>query len=213
MPKKIKPELKELFTDEVLERINSGKWGLKHIEYLYQHQDKYGLDSTEINLYVLHVYRYTYNQAMIDGQIDPDEMSYLNQIKQLYNHNNPPKTISEVMTMKNHIHALTQGFKYNQEIKAINDIDAIPSEKNSLKRASENAYKKQLKLAAISATMYAAEKRRKAKIKKQQEEQALQIEKEKQMHEEEKEILSDKRRYLPKYPRPKLTPFTTGSFW
>lgn len=45
MPKEIKPELKELFTDEVLERINSGKWGLKHIEYLYQHQDKYGLDS------------------------------------------------------------------------------------------------------------------------------------------------------------------------
>lgn len=143
---------------------------------------------------------------MIDGQIDPDEMSYLNQIKQLYNHNNPPKSISEVMTMKNHIHALTQGFKYNQDIKAINDIDAIPSEKNSLKRASESAYKKQLKLAAISATMVAAEKRRKAKLKKAQEEQALQREKEAQMHEE-------KRRYLPKYPRPKLTPFTTGSFW
>lgn len=208
MVRKIQPEQKEFFTEEVLERINSGKWGLKHIEYLYQHQDNYGLDSTDINLYVLHVYRYTYNQAMLDGEIEPDELAYLDQIKKLYNHNNPPKTISEVLAMKHHIHSLTQGFRHNQEIKANNDIDAIPQEENNLKRTSENAYKKQLKMAAIAATMYATEKRRKAKVA--QENAQIEEEKRKKLENEETE---KRRKPLPKYPRPKLTPYTSGSFW
>lgn len=207
--KKLTAEQKETLSNEILTRINNGSWGLKHVEYLYQNQNDYGLTSEELNLYVLHVYRYTYNMAMADGEIEPDEMKYLNQIKQLYNHHNPPTSVAEVTTMKHHINALTQNFKYNQKVKAINDVDSIEDDRTSLKKSSENLMKKQLKLQAAAATALAAERRRKLKQKADIQEAA---EAEAKARKEE-EATAEKRRYLPKYPRPKLTPFSTGNFW
>jgi hypothetical protein len=152
---------REQFNDEVLERINNGSWGLKHIEYLHTHQNNYNLSHEDINLYILHVYRYTYNMAMTDGILQVEEVAYLNNIKKLYNHYNPPKNTYEVLEMRNHINALTKNFRHNQTIKHNNDVEHMQEEDLNLQNESDKVYKKP----------------------------------------------------LPKYPRPKLTPYSSGNFW
>lgn len=152
---------KEIFNDEVLERINNGTWGLKNIKFLQVHKEDYNLTYEDINLYILHIYRYTYNMAMLDGELQPDEIVYLNNIKRLYNHNNPPKNFQDVKAMKSHINALTQNFKHNQTIKNTNNSKYDLEEEHKLEEESNKVYKKP----------------------------------------------------LPKYPRPKLTPYNSASFW
>lgn len=151
---------KEYFNHLALERINSGKWGLQQVEYLHQNKNEYGLTAEDLNLYILHVYRYTYNLAMSDGHLDREEIVYLQNIKSLYNHYNPPQNIAAVIAIKQRIQAITKNFVHNH-IQNINDERFIEAHEKELKQEAENVYKKP----------------------------------------------------APKYPRPKLTPYSTGNFW
>ena len=149
---------KEYFNHLALERINTGKWGLQQIEYLHQHQNDYGLKAEDINLYILHIYRYTYNLAMADGNINREEMVYLQNIKALYNHYNPPQGVAAVIALKQHINAISKNFVHNH-VQELNDERLVEKHEQELKEEAEKVYKKP----------------------------------------------------LPKYPRPKLTPY--NNFW
>lgn len=132
---------KEYFNHLALERINSGTWGLKQIEYLHKNKEDYNLSPEDINLYILHIYRYTYNLAMADGHLDLEEISYLQNIKSLYNHYNPPKNATAVMAMKQRIGAITKSFVHNH-VQDVNDDRYVESHQKKLKEEAENVYKK-----------------------------------------------------------------------
>lgn len=134
---------KEYFNHLALERINSGQWGLQQIEYLQQNKKEYNLGAEDINLYILHIYRYTYNMAMQDGQVDQEELEYLSRIKALYNHQNPPKTAASITALKLHINAISRNFvnNHNQDIK---DEEELKAKEKKMKEEAERVYKKPL---------------------------------------------------------------------
>lgn len=132
---------KEYFNHLALERINSGQWGLQQVEYLQQNRKEYNLDFNDINLYILHVYRYTYNMAMQDGYINEEEQDYLQHIKLLYNHHNPPRNAAAVAAIKTHITAIAKNFISNHNTDAIEEAERLRKEEQ-MRQEAANVYKK-----------------------------------------------------------------------
>lgn len=74
---------KEDFVKGVMERFDSGKWGLKELEYLNDNHTRYHLTYEDIGNFVLHLYQYVYTMAMEDGVITELEQDQLIEIRNL----------------------------------------------------------------------------------------------------------------------------------
>lgn len=100
---------KEAFMEKVLEKVKSNEWGLEELEYLNENHSNYQLKCEDIGFLLLQAYRYSYQLAIEDGVVTPDEQKVLSDINVMFMQHIPTSR-QERDLVKAKIFALTKSF-------------------------------------------------------------------------------------------------------
>lgn len=132
---------KEVFLAEIINRIDSGEWGLEEVSYLEKHDERYNLRMEDIGLFLVQVYKYTFALAMEDGIITQEEQEELNEINKAYN-SFLPKNRFERDLLKNKVMRLVKQYEKQNIIQETNTIEEAYKKEAKAKENVKKAYPK-----------------------------------------------------------------------
>lgn len=106
----IKQQKKQELILKITDKIQTGEWGLQHINYIHEHKHDYNLDNSDVGLLLTELYRQAYVFAMEDGILNDLERENLLKIKYTINNFNLRKPVNryELNNLKTKIHTITR---------------------------------------------------------------------------------------------------------
>ncbi len=104
---------KQIFLNEIKNKISSGDWGVEEIESLEENHVKYHLNYDDIGMLLVHSYSYVYSLVYEDGTLSQLELKNLQEFNTLVLNNNYPANKLNREELKFKIRSLVKVFEAN----------------------------------------------------------------------------------------------------